>query len=140
MLLSKIPNDGVELSWGNGYQGAFSNSNQALPLVSNAFPFQRSEFPRNETYDDYEHKSARSEDVDGRSRFTVSKFSQSRTPAFRTCSRIRTRGRLWRRRRSRVRLKRRDVKGAEGDLGLSTMGCVVPDVDVMGPHSSAHLC
>ena len=31
----RIPNDDLEPSpWGNGYQEAFNNSNQALPLVS----------------------------------------------------------------------------------------------------------
>lgn len=39
-----------------------------------------------------------------------------------------------------MRFKRRGVRGAEGDLGLLTMGCVVLDVDILGPHSSAHLC
>ena len=54
-----------------GYQEAINNSNQALPLVSNASPFQRSEFPANEIYDDHEeNRSVRSEDFDGRSRFT----------------------------------------------------------------------
>jgi len=68
----RMPHDDLEPSpWGNGYQEAFNNSNQALPLVSNASPFQRSEFPANEVYDDYEeNRSVRSEDFDGRSKFT----------------------------------------------------------------------
>jgi chitin synthase len=59
----RISNDDLEPSpWGDGYQEAFSNSNRP-PLVSNAFPFQRSEFPANEMYDDYEeNKSVWSED------------------------------------------------------------------------------
>ena len=85
-----VTNDDLEPSpWGNGYQEAFNNFNQALPLVFNASPFQRSEFPANEMYDDYEeNKSVWSEDFDGRSRFTsirdesVSEFgSESYAPS-----------------------------------------------------------
>ncbi|KIJ96334.1 hypothetical protein K443DRAFT_124493 [Laccaria amethystina LaAM-08-1] len=84
---------------GSHCQEAFNNSNQAVPLVSNVFPSQRSEFPENEMYDDYkENKSVRSEDFDGRSRFTsnrdesVSTLGQSRMPPLGTCSRMLARG------------------------------------------------
>lgn len=58
--------DGGESSpWAGGYGDGFNNSNQQLPLVANASPFQRADM-----YDDYdEGKSLRSEDFDGR-RFT----------------------------------------------------------------------
>lgn len=53
--------------WAGGYSDAYNASNQALPLVSNASPFQRADL-----YDDDfdENKSLRSEDYDGRSRLT----------------------------------------------------------------------
>ncbi|KAF7439767.1 hypothetical protein PC9H_000103 [Pleurotus ostreatus] len=53
--------------WAGGYSDPFNPSTQALPLVSNASPFQRADM-----YDDDadEQKSLRSEDYDGRSRFT----------------------------------------------------------------------
>ena len=48
--------------------GEIDQSNQVLPLVANASPFQRADLYD----DDYEdHKSFRSEDYDGRSRFTT---------------------------------------------------------------------
>ncbi|KAF5373421.1 hypothetical protein D9615_009450 [Tricholomella constricta] len=45
-----------------------NSSNQALPLVANASPFQRADMYDNDDYD--ESKSLRSEDFDGRSRYT----------------------------------------------------------------------
>ncbi|KAL4258503.1 TRAFAC class myosin-kinesin ATPase superfamily protein [Pleurotus pulmonarius] len=53
--------------WAGGYSDPFNTSTQALPLVNNASPFQRADM-----YDDDadEQKSLRSEDYDGRSRFT----------------------------------------------------------------------
>ncbi|KAJ8519110.1 hypothetical protein ONZ45_g3931 [Pleurotus djamor] len=59
--------EGDASPWAGGYSDPFNTSNQALPLVSNASPFQRADL-----YDDDadEQKSLRSEDFDGRSRFT----------------------------------------------------------------------
>ena len=37
-------------------------------------------------------------------------------------------------------LRGRDVRGVEGEFSSSTMGCVVLDVDLLAPNSSAHLC
>lgn len=56
-----------EAGWQAGYGDAFNSSNQALPLVANASPFQRADL-----YDDdfEENRSMRSEDFDGRSRLT----------------------------------------------------------------------
>ncbi|KAF9001145.1 glycosyltransferase family 2 protein [Cyathus striatus] len=51
-----------------GYSDAFNSSNQALPLVANASPFQRAGLYDEDGYD--EHKSLKSEEFDGRSRFT----------------------------------------------------------------------
>lgn len=52
--------------WAGGYTDNYNTSNQALPLVANASPFQRAEM-----YDDYdERKSLQSEEFDNRSRFT----------------------------------------------------------------------
>jgi chitin synthase len=51
--------------WNEGY-GDYNNSNAALPLVSNATPFQRPDLYE----DDFENKSNQSEDYDARSRFT----------------------------------------------------------------------
>lgn len=50
-----------------GYNDAYNGSNQALPLVANASPFQRADL-----YDDdfEENKSLPSEDFDARSKFT----------------------------------------------------------------------
>lgn len=58
---------GEDSPWDAGYGDAFNSSSQALPLVSNAQPFQRADL-----YDDeYEdRKSFRSDDYDGRSRIT----------------------------------------------------------------------
>jgi chitin synthase len=55
------------LPWVAGYTDAYNGSNQALPLVANASPFQRADL-----YDDDfdENKSLRSEDFDARSKFT----------------------------------------------------------------------
>ena len=53
-------------AWGAGYGDAFNASNQALPLVSNASPFQRADLYE----DDYDRKSLRSDDFDAHSRFT----------------------------------------------------------------------
>ncbi len=50
----------------SGHGDAFNQSNQALPLVSNASPFQRADM-----YNDYdERQSLRSDEFDGRSRLT----------------------------------------------------------------------
>lgn len=53
--------------WAAGYNDAYNGSNQALPLVANASPFQRADL-----YDDEldENKSLRSEDFEARSKFT----------------------------------------------------------------------
>lgn len=52
--------------WNDAYRDSYNNSNQALPLVANATPFQRSDLYD----DDFENKSVQSEDYDARSRFT----------------------------------------------------------------------
>ncbi|TFK32154.1 glycosyltransferase family 2 protein [Crucibulum laeve] len=64
----RSPGDEGELSpWAGGYTDAYAGSSQALPLVSNASPFQRADMYE----DDYEEsKSLRSEDYEGRSKFT----------------------------------------------------------------------
>lgn len=59
--------EGDSSPWAAGYGDAFNASNQALPLVSNASPFQRADL-YDDDYD--ENKSLRSDDFDGRSRFT----------------------------------------------------------------------
>ncbi|KAF8872468.1 glycosyltransferase family 2 protein [Infundibulicybe gibba] len=59
--------EGENTPWAAGYGDAFNSSNQALPLVSNASPFQRADL-YDEEFD--ENKSLKSEDYDGRSRFT----------------------------------------------------------------------
>ncbi|OCH90496.1 glycosyltransferase family 2 protein [Obba rivulosa] len=57
---------GQEGPYEGGYNDPFGQSSQALPLVSNASPFQRAGL-----YDDYdERKSLRSDDFDGRSAYT----------------------------------------------------------------------
>ena len=57
---------GAESPYQAEFGDPFSNSNQALPLVQNASPFQRADM-----YDDYdERKSFRSDDFDGRSAYT----------------------------------------------------------------------
>ncbi|KAJ3510325.1 hypothetical protein NLJ89_g4744 [Agrocybe chaxingu] len=62
----RSPNLEQDDAWGGAYADAYNGSNQALPLVANASPFQRAEM-----YDDYdEDKSVRSEDFEGRSKFT----------------------------------------------------------------------
>ncbi|KAG6826424.1 hypothetical protein H0H92_015837 [Tricholoma furcatifolium] len=59
------PGEVSPVPWG-GYNDQDNASNQALPLVANASPFQRADL-----YDEYdEAKSLRSDDFDGRSRFT----------------------------------------------------------------------
>ncbi|KAG5337139.1 hypothetical protein C0989_010566 [Termitomyces sp. Mn162] len=59
------PGEVSPVPWG-GYNEQDNVSNQALPLVNNASPFQRADI-----YDEYEeNKSLRSEDFDGRSPFT----------------------------------------------------------------------
>ncbi len=57
----------AEAPWQAGYGDAFNSSNQNLPLVANASPFQRAD-----AYDDDfdENRSVQSDDMDGRSRFT----------------------------------------------------------------------
>jgi chitin synthase len=61
------PSPGVEgdNQWQAGYHDNFDSSNQNLPLVANASPFQRADLYD----DDYENRSLRSEDFDGSSRF-----------------------------------------------------------------------
>ncbi|PPQ79006.1 hypothetical protein CVT25_002315 [Psilocybe cyanescens] len=65
----RTPNEEMEPSWSgnNNYSDAYAGSNQALPLVANASPFQRADM-----YDDEyeENKSVRSDDFDARSKFT----------------------------------------------------------------------
>ncbi|PPQ68466.1 hypothetical protein CVT24_005563 [Panaeolus cyanescens] len=63
----RSPNEEMEqTAWAGGYTDNYNTSNQALPLVANASPFQRAEM-----YDDYdERKSLQSEEFDNRSRFT----------------------------------------------------------------------
>ncbi|KAG6887187.1 hypothetical protein C0992_000245 [Termitomyces sp. T32_za158] len=59
------PGEVSPVPWGS-YHEQDNASNQALPLVSNASPFQRADL-----YDEYEeNKSLRSDDFDGRSPFT----------------------------------------------------------------------
>ncbi|KAF4613327.1 hypothetical protein D9613_010804 [Agrocybe pediades] len=64
----RSPHDEMDGSpWGNNYSDAYASSNQALPLVANASPFQRADLYE----DDYEeNKSVRSDDFDARSKFT----------------------------------------------------------------------
>ncbi|KAF9531219.1 glycosyltransferase family 2 protein [Crepidotus variabilis] len=59
--------EGTSPGWTGGYSEVFNGSTQALPLVANASPFQRADL-YDEEYD--ENKSVRSDDFDGRSRFT----------------------------------------------------------------------
>ncbi|KAG5643421.1 hypothetical protein DXG03_000965 [Asterophora parasitica] len=54
--------------WAAGFNEPDNGSSQALPLVANASPFQRADMYDNDDYD--ESKSLRSEDFDGRSRYT----------------------------------------------------------------------
>ncbi|KAF5366143.1 hypothetical protein D9757_010944 [Collybiopsis confluens] len=56
-----------EASWSAGHNENYSSSNQKLPLVANASPFQRAGLYDEEFGDD---RSLRSNDFDGRSRFT----------------------------------------------------------------------
>lgn len=63
----RSPHEEMDSSWGNNYSDAYANSNQALPLVANASPFQRADLYE-EDYD--ENKSVRSDDFDARSKFT----------------------------------------------------------------------
>lgn len=74
----RSPHEEMEPSWGNShnlgtnnYSDAYAGSNQALPLVANASPFQRADMYEDE-YD--ENKSVRSDDFDGRS----NKFTSQR--------------------------------------------------------------
>ncbi|KAF9817354.1 hypothetical protein IEO21_03495 [Rhodonia placenta] len=75
---------GAESPYEGGYNDPFGQSNQALPLVNNAAPFQRADL-----YDEYdERKSLRSDDFDGRSAYTshrdnesVSNFTESYAPS-----------------------------------------------------------
>ncbi|KAI0922672.1 hypothetical protein AcV5_009583 [Taiwanofungus camphoratus] len=64
---------GAESPYEGGYNDPFGQSNQALPLVANASPFQRADM-----YDDYdERKSLRSDDYDGRSAYTSQRDNDS---------------------------------------------------------------
>ncbi|KXN87631.1 Chitin synthase 8 [Leucoagaricus sp. SymC.cos] len=64
----RSPGEEIDPGWG-GYSDNLNGSTQALPLVANASPFQRADLYNDEgDYD--ENKSLRSEDYDGRSRFT----------------------------------------------------------------------
>lgn len=66
----RSPNEDNEAGspyWAGGFAEAYNGSTQALPLVANASPFQRADLYEDE-YD--ENKSIRSDDFDGRSRFT----------------------------------------------------------------------
>ncbi|KAJ7200874.1 glycosyltransferase family 2 protein [Mycena pura] len=58
--------------WSGGYGDAYNASNQALPLVANASPFQRADIYDREDDGYDEHKSLRAadSDFDARSRFT----------------------------------------------------------------------
>ncbi|KAF8643335.1 hypothetical protein AX16_009064 [Volvariella volvacea WC 439] len=58
---------GENSPWAGGYGDTYNTSNQALPLVANAQPFQRADM-YDDDYD--ERKSLRSDDYDARSRFT----------------------------------------------------------------------
>lgn len=62
----RSPGEEIEPNWG-GYSDNMNGSSQALPLVANASPFQRADL-YDDDYD--ENKSLRSEEYDGRSRFT----------------------------------------------------------------------
>ncbi|KAJ3999067.1 glycosyltransferase family 2 protein [Lentinula boryana] len=61
------PNADGEAAWSAGHNENYSASNQQLPLVANASPFQRADLYDDELGDD---RSFRSEDFDGRSKFT----------------------------------------------------------------------
>lgn len=64
---------GGEGPYEGGYNDPFGQSSQALPLVSNASPFQRADI-----YDDFdEQKSLRSDDYDGRSAYTSHRDNES---------------------------------------------------------------
>ncbi|KAJ3554665.1 hypothetical protein NM688_g2995 [Phlebia brevispora] len=63
---------GSEGPYEGGYNDPFGQSSQALPLVSNASPFQRGD-----QYDDYEDKSVRSDDYDVRSALTSQRDPES---------------------------------------------------------------
>ncbi|THG99489.1 hypothetical protein EW026_g2875 [Hermanssonia centrifuga] len=64
---------GMEAPYEGGYNDPFGQSNQALPLVSHASPFQRAEM-----YDEYDDgKSVRSEDYDVRSALTSQRDIES---------------------------------------------------------------
>ena len=65
--LYRVPTDELSAGpWNEVYRDAYNTSNQALPLVANATPFQRSDLYD----DDFENKSAQSEDYNVQSRFT----------------------------------------------------------------------
>jgi chitin synthase len=60
------PGNGENSPFASGYQDAYHSSSQALPLVSNASPFQRADL-----YDDeFDGKSIASHEFERRSRFT----------------------------------------------------------------------
>jgi chitin synthase len=61
------PNSDGETPWAAGHNENYSTSNQHLPLVANASPFQRADLYEDEFGDD---RSLHSDDFDGRSRFT----------------------------------------------------------------------
>ena len=67
----RSPGEELDPGWG-GYSDNMNGSSQALPLVANASPFQRADlYNNNDNASDFdENKSLRSEDYDGRSRFT----------------------------------------------------------------------
>lgn len=62
----RSPGEELDVNWG-AYSDNANGSSQALPLVANASPFQRADL-YDDDYD--ENKSLRSEEFDGRSRFT----------------------------------------------------------------------
>ncbi|KAF8965794.1 glycosyltransferase family 2 protein [Flammula alnicola] len=62
----RSPNDDMDASpWSGQYNDAYAGSNQALPLVANASPFQRAD-----QYDEDYEENKSTEDFDNRSRFT----------------------------------------------------------------------
>ncbi|CCM03060.1 uncharacterized protein FIBRA_05180 [Fibroporia radiculosa] len=64
---------GAESPYEGGYNDPFGQSNQALPLVQHASPFQRADM-----YDDFdERKSLRSDDFDGRSAYTSNRDNET---------------------------------------------------------------
>lgn len=77
----RSPAEELDPGWG-GYSDHMNGSTQALPLVANASPFQRADLynnhGRNDSTSDFdEHKSLRSEEYDGRSRFTSNHDTES---------------------------------------------------------------